>query len=115
MYLKDFLIETAQTIRDIEAKAKSCLGTEYSKEYDELMRQKAHILLNLADRAREQDSKNIKNIKEILKTLQQFSKSAEMSLSLNSSWYMSALLYPEDYKDGAPNNLEKLIAEIREA
>lgn len=111
MHLKDYLAETAKTIREIEAKAKACLGTVYSKEYDDLMHQKARILLELADNAHEQDTKGIKNLKEIFKTLQQFSQSAETALSLNSSWYMSALLYPEDYKDGSPNNLEKLIAE----
>ena len=47
-----------------------------------------------------------------LLTLHGFSESAEKSLQVNSPWFMSALLYPEDYREGEPNNLEKLIQSL---
>ena len=37
--------------------------------------------------------------------LEGFSASARMSLRLNSVFYMSALLYPDDHKPGQPDNL----------
>ena len=42
-----------------------------------------------------------------------FSRSAAGALELNSIFYMSALLYPDDHKEGEPNNLERLIAELK--
>lgn len=113
MHLKEYLAETARTIRSLEEQAKQCLGTEYSKEYDMLMHKKANILADLYYNAQKQDSGQVQNLAEIQKKLRTFSRSAETALSLNSSWYMFALLYPEDYKNGEPNNLEKLIQEIK--
>lgn len=114
MKLKEFLIQTAQEIRQIENTAKTHLGTEYSKEYDELMHKKAHILSEIYENAQKQDMQGIKNSKEILAKLKQFSQSADTALSLNSSWYMYALLYPDDYQEGTPNNLEKVIDAMQE-
>lgn len=37
--------------------------------------------------------------------LEGFSASARMSLRLNSIFYMSALLYPDNHKPGQPDNL----------
>ena len=52
--------------------------------------------------------------------LESFSASARLSLRLNSVFYMSALLYPDDHKPGQPDNLtlcidrmEKLGLEFR--
>lgn len=113
MHLKEYLTETAKTIRSIEEQAKACLGTEYSKEYDMLMHKKANILADLYYNSQKQDTTGIQNLQSILSAVHKFSNSAETALSLNSCWYMSALLYPEDYQDGTPNNLEKLIQEIQ--
>ena len=53
--------------------------------------------------------------------LEGFSASARMSLRLNSVFYMSALLYPDEHKPGQPDNLtlcidrmEKLGLEFRQ-
>ena len=42
-----------------------------------------------------------------------FSLNASNSLRIGSVFYMSALLYPDEHKPGAPNNLEFLPAEVR--
>ena len=41
--------------------------------------------------------------------LEDFARRAAMALSLESIFFMSALLYPEDYQDGAPNDLERFL------
>lgn len=41
--------------------------------------------------------------------LEDFSKRAAMALSLESIFFMGALLYPDDYHDGEPNDLERFL------
>ena len=41
--------------------------------------------------------------------LEDFARRAGMALSLESIFFMGALLYPEDYQDGAPNDLERFL------
>lgn len=48
----------------------------------------------------------------IKKQLKSFSANAKMALNLDSIFYMSALLYPDDHVDGMPDNLLKLIMAI---
>ena len=74
--------------------------------HNELMRRKADMLAAMAEDA--------KPLLEPLPgetrfnyalALEGFSASARMSLRLNSIFYMSALLYPDDHKPGQPDNL----------
>lgn len=41
--------------------------------------------------------------------LEDFARRAGMALSLESIFFMGALLYPEDYRDGEPNDLERFL------
>jgi len=41
--------------------------------------------------------------------LEDFAKRAGMALSLESIFFMGALLYPDDYQDGEPNDLERFL------
>lgn len=41
--------------------------------------------------------------------LEDFARRAGMALSLESIFFMGALLYPEDYADGDPNDLERFL------
>lgn len=41
--------------------------------------------------------------------LEDFARRAGMALSLESIFFMGALLYPEDYQEGAPNDLERFL------
>jgi len=44
--------------------------------------------------------------------LSRFSRGAQKALELDSVFYMSALLYPDEHQAGEPDNLERLIARI---
>jgi len=44
--------------------------------------------------------------------LKRFADSADNALSLDSVFYMSALLYPEDYHEGEANDLELFAEEL---
>lgn len=46
--------------------------------------------------------------------LSSFSAGARMSITLDSVFYMSALLYPDDHKPGDPDNLQLLIASLEQ-
>ncbi len=41
--------------------------------------------------------------------LEDFARRAGMALSLESIFFMGALLYPDDYQDGDPNDLERFL------
>ncbi|MEL7640709.1 MAG: hypothetical protein AAGU21_13785 [Solidesulfovibrio sp.] len=41
--------------------------------------------------------------------LEDFARRAGLALSLESIFFMGALLYPEDYKAGEPNDLERFL------
>lgn len=44
--------------------------------------------------------------------LKRFSQSAAMALRLDSVFYMSALLYPDEHKPGEPDNLALFIGQL---
>ena len=89
-----------------EAQALARLDAGDTPGHNELMRRKAELLAAMAEDA--------KPLLEPLPgearfnyalALEGFSASARMSLRLNSVFYMSALLYPDDHKPGQPDNL----------
>ena len=45
--------------------------------------------------------------------LWRFARNAGNALSLDSVFYMSALLYPADYREGEPNDLEAFLEALR--
>ena len=105
-----------------EAQALARLDAGDTPGHNELMRRKAELLAAMAEDA--------KPLLEPLPgearfnyalALEGFSASARMSLRLNSIFYMSALLYPDEHKPGQPDNLtlcidrmEKLGLEFRQ-
>jgi hypothetical protein len=112
--LIDFLQSTAQTIRGIETEAEIALHQDKdAARYRAHMRHKAQILADLAQNA----AAFLQDVPEprrqaILQRLHAMSQSARRSLDLDSTFYMSALLYPEDHTPGTPNDLEKWVAEL---
>ena len=89
-----------------EAQALARLDAGDTPGHNDLMRRKAELLGSMAEDA--------KPLLEPLPgearfnyalALEGFSASARMSLRLNSVFYMSALLYPDDHKPGQPDNL----------
>lgn len=104
------LIQWLRTRHDevmaVEAQALARLDTGDTPGHNEDMRRKAELLASMADDA--------KPLLEPLPgetrfnyalALEGFSSSARMALRLNSVFYMSALLYPDDHKPGQADNL----------
>lgn len=112
MQLKEYLMQTAAQIQELETKKKQAVAADNRQEYLDCVREKAAILSQIHDNARKQDIKAVKNAKEILSALQDFSNSAKQALAVNSPWFMSELLYSDDYKENAPNKLDKLIEKL---
>lgn len=112
--LRQLVSDTAQQVASLEKEAREILQTKYSEEkYRSVMRQKATLLASLYKKTTplvaELPPTAQKNIIE--ERLKRFSNSASNALDLNSVFYMSALLFPEDHKEGTPNDLELFITE----
>lgn len=112
MQLKEYLLSVSNQIHELETQKKQAIAAENRQAYLDCVRKKAAILSKLHENAKKQDMKAVKNTKEILSTLQGFSNSAKQALAVNSPWFMSELLYPDDYKENGPNNLDKLIEKL---
>lgn len=112
MQLKEYLVQTAEQIHALETRKKQAITAGNRQEYLDCVREKAVILSKIHENARKQDIKAVKNAKDILSALQSFSNSAKQALAVNSPWFMSELLYPDDYKENDPNNLDKLIRKL---
>ena len=111
-----WLSEQTNAIATIEEKAHVALQKEKNPAaYRELMVGKATLLAKLSLDSRPYT----KNLPETLATsvnatLMGFSQNAAQALQLDSVFYMSALLYPDDHKEGEPNNLQKFIASLKD-
>ena len=111
-----WLSEQAHAIATIEEKAHVALQKEKNPAaYRELMVGKATLLAKLSLDSRPYT----KNLPETLATsvnatLMSFSQNAAQALQLDSVFYMSALLYPDDHKEGELNNLQKFIASLKD-
>ncbi len=107
------LKEMAQTIRNIEASADRALKKGDKEEYTKKMRQKARLLQHLPDTLAPVTKNLPETVREpVEERLERFSSSAANSLRIDSVFYMYALLYPEDYTEGEPNDLERFIMEL---
>lgn len=108
------LLVVSKKIRQIEAEAKKVLNEHMDIDcYRDLMREKAMLIFHLPDSLAgltacldHRCALSIKN------QIGAFSFSAGKALDLNSVFYMSALLYPEDYVDGDTNDLESYIIQL---
>jgi len=103
--------------RDLKKTESDALAALYENKdeaaYRLLMRERAERLAAL-----EVECEDVLNgVPEPLYTdvsmaLGRFSKGAQKALELDSVFYMSALLYPDEHQAGEPDNLERLIAGI---
>ena len=89
-----------------EAQALARLDAGDTPGHNDLMRRKAELLASMAEDAKPllEPFPGEARFNYAL-ALESFSASARMSLRLNSVFYMSALLYPDDHKPGQPDNL----------
>jgi len=111
----DFLRDRIRQVRKAEETALDLLHNKGSESgYRQAMRRKAEILSALAaDAAPHLDGVEPTRRPMIEHRLGMFAQSARRSLDIDSVFYMSALLYPEDHQPGQPNDLETWLADLQ--
>ncbi|MDR0239148.1 MAG: hypothetical protein LBI88_02815 [Deltaproteobacteria bacterium] len=112
--LHSWLEERAREVRRIEGQALHELERENTQDYRDGMRRKAELLADLP-RASVPLTSGLPEdaARTIQEGLWRFARNAGNALSLNSVFYMSALLYPEEYREGEANDLERFLEELR--
>lgn len=110
----DMAREAAQAIRQLEAAAMEALGRGDTLLHRENMMEKCDILLDLPEKAEPYLDGADDLTGKLKQGLAGFSRRAGQALDLESIFYMSALLYPEDYQDGELNDLERFLGEFPE-
>ena len=108
------LQEAAARIRELEAEAGRVVQVPGGRErHRELLVEKCRILRELPDLAapfvRGMEEKAGKDLSRALKG---FARRASQALSVDSVFYMYALLYPDTYQEGEPNDLEVFLASL---
>ena len=108
------LKQSAKQIRYLESEANAALYDQENRDqYHRLMVEKALILQNLPESLGVQmKSLDPKLALSLKNQIGAFSFSAAKALDLDSVFYMSALLYPEDYAEGDNNDLENFILQL---
>ncbi len=109
--LIELLEERAQQVRALETRADAVIQERGDqKGYERLMHGKAMLLAELYDETKEL-AKGLNYTVDA--RLERFSQSAYAALKIGSVFFMSALLYPEDHRQGAPNDLEIFIEDLK--
>jgi len=106
----------ARRIRELEAEAATALhDLDDAATYRQKLEDKTWLLLELPETLEPLlagvEKKKAEKIRDKLKN---FARRAEPPLELGSPFYMSALLYPEDYREGAKNDIELFIERLRD-
>lgn len=109
------LEEAAAHVRELEAEAGEALFTKDDAGiYRSKLEQKAMLMIDLeseiADFTTGLDPTLSRRIEG---GLSRFASSAERGLGLGSTFYLSALLYPEDHVEGEKNDLENFIGFLK--
>jgi hypothetical protein len=110
--VKQELRGQAAAVRDLEARAHVALHQQSDPAtYKRLMEEKCRLLSDLPRRL----GGPLEAVDEPLRSavadeLRSVARRADQALSLDSVFYMSALLYPEDYREGEDNDLEAFVA-----
>lgn len=107
----DWLKQKHATIMACEQSGLALMANGDIAGYREKMRQKAEMLATLLSDANKAGIPKTGDT-DIESQLKRFSSSAETALGLDSVFYMSALLYPDDHKKGDPDNLELFIKDL---
>jgi hypothetical protein len=109
------LQDAVERIRRIEAEARESLyiRDDLAAHRRKLL-EKTLLLMELPDLAEPFFEGMEKSIRaEIHAGLKLFARRASQALELSSIFYMSALLYPEDYREGDRNDLELFVDRLR--
>lgn len=101
-------------ITELEAEGKILRDAGDAEAFREVMRKKAELLAGLAKEGGLHVDALPEKIKEKARLrLARFTASAENALALESVFYMSALLFPDNHQEGEPNDLELFREEIQ--
>lgn len=110
------LTAAATEINRLENKAKTLLYEHADQRgYHEQLREKAILLSELAEEATQLNDLSPQLKALVKERVGAFSFEADRALRLDSVFYMSVLLYPEDYLEGQPNELEDFINDLLSA
>jgi hypothetical protein len=103
-----------RSVRTIESAALTALHEQKDEgTYRGLMREKAEVLRDLPSAMAPFVQRMEQGVRDAIEPrLNGFARSAATALKLDSVFYMSALLYPEDYQEGGPNDLELWVDEL---
>lgn len=109
------LQSAAAAIRRIEHEAREALFIRNDPEtHRQKLQDKTRLLMELSDLVEPFWEGMTKDVRAEFETgLNSFAMRAEQAWELSSIFYMSALLYPEDYTEGDPNDLEMFIDRLR--
>jgi hypothetical protein len=107
----DMARDAARRIRAIEAEASRALHEAGDTDAHRAgLTQKCLVLEALPEQAAElMTGAAADDAAAFVAGLEDFARRAGMALSLESIFFMGALLYPEDYRDGDPNDLERFL------
>lgn len=110
------LASASDEIRLLEEEAKRLLYECGDQQgYRDRLRQKAILLSGLADAVEEAVTDLAPQVQTMIQgQVGALSFDADRALRLDSIFYMAVLLYPEDHQEGGENDLEKLIAHLRD-
>ncbi|MBQ4132668.1 MAG: hypothetical protein IJD04_02910 [Desulfovibrionaceae bacterium] len=113
MELLKWLEAVSDNIKQIESAAMKALEQGDAEEYKRGMNAKAVFLAELENAA----APHLEGVSEkssalVRSSLSRFSAGAATALELNSIFYMSALLYPDEHRPGDPNNFELFVNEV---
>lgn len=114
--LLDWLRKRHTEIKKCEDKALAALyNDEDEVTYRDFMRQRSELIAALSTDAAVHVGDLPESLREeVTENLERFAHGARNALKLNSVFYMSALLYPDEHQKGEPDNLEYLISELAE-
>jgi hypothetical protein len=109
------LQSAAEQIRRIEKEAREALYVGDDPEtYRQKLQEKTMLLMELSELAEPFCDGMAEDARAELEAgLNSFEKRASQAWELSSIFYMSALLYPDDYNEGEPNDLEQFIDRLR--
>lgn len=109
----DVVRRAARDIRRIEVEAGEALyGRGDTARHRALLTEKCETLVALSDTVGPLLPGAGGDAAKLKAGLEDFARRANQALDLESIFYMAALLYPEDYADGDPNDLERFLAEF---
>lgn len=109
----DVVRRAARDIRRIEVEAGEALyGRGDTARHRALLTEKCETLVALPDTVGPLLPGAGGDAPKLKAGLEDFARRANQALDLESIFYMAALLYPEDYADGDPNDLERFLAEF---